>query len=80
MLSQLISCQERVMEMVIKGVRSQAKIPGNSLAQLPMILRLSQSGLADADQAAVLETTVTSGELPEPVAYGDEWECPHTLF
>lgn len=61
----------KVVDTVIQGASTQAKVLGNSLAQLTLTRRhiwLSQSGLADADRAAVLEAAMVPGEVFGPPA------------
>ena len=56
---------------MIQGASSQARVLGNSMAQLTMAWRhvwLSQSGLSDVDKAAVLEAAITPGDVFGPKA------------
>ncbi|KAK0133476.1 hypothetical protein N1851_031000 [Merluccius polli] len=61
----------KVVDTVIQGASSQARVLGNSMAQLNMAWRhvwLSQSGLSDVDKAAVLEAAITPGDVFGPKA------------
>ncbi|KAL7401893.1 hypothetical protein ABVT39_006104 [Epinephelus coioides] len=58
-----------VVDTVIQGARTQARFLGNSLVQLTMTRQhiwLSQSGLLDSDQAAVIDAEITLGEVFGP--------------